>query len=519
MRARLSWLALIPLFILTGCRTASDQPAGDDVALTPLSVMESNLAEALAHYTQSLICDSTLGGFEESLRQTRLAAELDPSNVLLTLKAAAGFIARKEYAEAIATLERSLAVNPDSVDLRMLLGIACQVSGETRKAKRTYGDVIRLQPDFPDAYVRLAAIQLGENHESKALATLEAGLAAAENCTALIDFLENLGRIHIVGGKVKEAIRCFDLVAKRQPDDLAVQELLGRCHAEIGNTDKAISLLTGVLKQQTNNADVALAIGDIYEDAKDLARAEEYYTMAARSEKTDAASYVRLGNLLIQTNLDRAARSIEEGLRKFPGDFSLHALMGLIYIQQRRFKDAVDQYSFIESEVTRNPAQGQKLQPAFYFWYGSACEQAGQFERAEELLGTCLRLDPDMHQALNYLAYMWADKGTNLDKALDYVSRALKMDPEDAAYLDTLGWIYFKQRRYPEALKKLKKAFDLMPDDPTVTEHVGDAWHALGNDRKAADFWRLSLKLKPENKTVREKLGLPPSAPQPPPGP
>ena len=72
MRARLSWLALIPLFILTGCRTASDQPAGDAIVLTPLSATESNLAEALAHYTQSLICDSTLGGFEESLRQTPL---------------------------------------------------------------------------------------------------------------------------------------------------------------------------------------------------------------------------------------------------------------------------------------------------------------------------------------------------------------------------------------------------------------------------------------------------------------
>ncbi|MEI6150352.1 MAG: tetratricopeptide repeat protein, partial [bacterium] len=127
-------------------------------------------------------------------------------------------------------------------------------------------------------------------------------------------------------------------------------------------------------------------------------------------------------------------------------------------------------------------------------------------QEAERLLERCIALDPEFAQALNYLAYMWAVKKVDLDKAQDYVERALAIEPDEGAFLDTLGWVYYQKGAYKEALTYLEKAVARMPDDSTVTEHVGDVWAALENPRQARRFWKLSLKQDPLNIGVRKKL-------------
>jgi Tfp pilus assembly protein PilF len=134
----------------------------------------------------------------------------------------------------------------------------------------------------------------------------------------------------------------------------------------------------------------------------------------------------------------------------------------------------------------------------------------------------CVALDPEFAQALNYLAYVWAEKGVNLDKAHEYVTRALKLQPREGAFLDTLGWIYYRKGAFREALDYLQQALGI-EDDPVIADHVGDTWSALGEPAKAERFWRRSLKLDPSSTAVRAKLvkagvaaeSLPRAAPPP----
>lgn len=101
---------------------------------------------------------------------------------------------------------------------------------------------------------------------------------------------------------------------------------------------------------------------------------------------------------------------------------------------------------------------------------------------------------------------MWAVRGVNLDRALDYVQRALAIEPNDGAYVDTLGWVQFKRGDYEAALTALTRASDLIPADPTINEHVGDALQALGQKREALRYWTKSLQSKPDNEPLRAKL-------------
>ena len=112
------------------------------------------------------------------------------------------------------------------------------------------------------------------------------------------------------------------------------------------------------------------------------------------------------------------------------------------------------------------------LTPRFHFWFGVALDQDRQTDRAVKMFETCLKLEPDFADAHNYLAYVWAVRGERLDDALRHIQAALALDPENAAYLDTLGWVYYQQGNYAEALKLLQQADALHPGDPEILGHI-----------------------------------------------
>lgn len=180
-------------------------------------------------------------------------------------------------------------------------------------------------------------------------------------------------------------------------------------------------------------------------------------------------------------------------------------ILGTVYLKEKRYADAVEVFAKLDRENTADSSQ-KPYSHDFYLNYGSACERSGKIELAESIFERCLKLYPDAHEVLNYLAYMWAEKGIKLDKALEYVLRALQLEPENGAYIDTLGWIYYQQKRYEDAIKQLIKANERLPNDPTIVDHIGDAYLALNKIDEASSWWKQSYLLDPENKTVAEKL-------------
>ena len=118
-----------------------------------------------------------------------------------------------------------------------------------------------------------------------------------------------------------------------------------------------------------------------------------------------------------------------------------------------------------------------------------------------------LALDGDFAPALNYLGYMWAEQGENLDEALIMVQRAVSLEPNNGAYLDSLGWAYFRIGRYDSAREHLERAADLVGDDAVVFEHLGDLYLASGDPGQAEIAYRKALELGGENRSeVQRKL-------------
>jgi tetratricopeptide (TPR) repeat protein len=141
------------------------------------------------------------------------------------------------------------------------------------------------------------------------------------------------------------------------------------------------------------------------------------------------------------------------------------------------------------------------------FRLGSSLERAGHAEEAEAVFLQILAMRPNDAPTLNYLGYMWADKGVQLEKAKDFLEKAVRREPRNAAYLDSLGWAYFRLGRMDSAERNLREAYRREPSDPTIEEHMGDLDAKLGNVESAVRHWEKALQLKHEEPDrVREKL-------------
>ncbi|MEP6993404.1 MAG: tetratricopeptide repeat protein [Acidobacteriota bacterium] len=141
------------------------------------------------------------------------------------------------------------------------------------------------------------------------------------------------------------------------------------------------------------------------------------------------------------------------------------------------------------------------------FRLGSSLERSGASAEAEKVFLQILEMRPNDAATANYLGYMWADKGVQLDRARELLERAVSREPRNAAYLDSLGWAYFRLGKLDRAETNLREAYRREPADPTIEEHMGDLDAKLGNSESAVRHWEKALTLKhDEPERVREKL-------------
>jgi Tfp pilus assembly protein PilF len=129
-----------------------------------------------------------------------------------------------------------------------------------------------------------------------------------------------------------------------------------------------------------------------------------------------------------------------------------------------------------------------------------------RFHESDSLYERALRLDPQSHLILNNYGYSLAERGLQLDRALQMSLQAIAAEPDNASYLDTVGWVYFKLGKFDEAGKYIEKAIAAKGASATVYEHMGDIQYRNGQKEKAEQFWRQALQMNSNNQALRDKI-------------
>ncbi len=317
-----------------------------------------------------------------------------------------------------------------------------------------------------------------------------------------------------LGWHSEATLQAFAKAAERAPNQYRVQYNLALAHFHQQRIDTARAVLERFSKRNPGHALSKLDLAAFAQAGGDTDAAIRHYREALRHDPPLVWPYLDLARLLFQKQNDgEALMVLAKAMRRTdePAVLQFCYDHGRLFLSNGEYERAIGCFELIAENT-----DPERLTPSFLLQHGAAYERSGQFEKAEAVFKQCLAVYPRTHEVLNYLAYMWAERGLHLDQALDYVKQALEQQPDNGAYVDTLGWIYYQMGRYPEALEQLKKANRLMPDDPTITDHVGDAYHALTDRENAIRFWKQSYALDPDNAEVVAKLEAEGIRPEPP---
>ncbi|MCK5285159.1 MAG: tetratricopeptide repeat protein [Alphaproteobacteria bacterium] len=201
--------------------------------------------------------------------------------------------------------------------------------------------------------------------------------------------------------------------------------------------------------------------------------------------------------LLEDTNNIEGALIELETLFKKHNDIDALIQAGDIYRRNEEFSKAIATYNHVEETL------GTISKEYWFLNYvrGMSYEQNGQWNKAERDLKAALAFQPEHPLIMNYLGYAWADKGINLKQSLELIRKAASIEKSDGYIIDSLGWVLYRTGKYSEAVPNLERAVELLPYDPVINDHLGDAYWQVGRRMEARFQW-----LRAKNHSKDQKL-------------
>jgi tetratricopeptide (TPR) repeat protein len=367
--------------------------------------------------------------YAAALEQFRRLSELEPGTAENYLRMAQLYRRMGQYDQAESSLLRAKQLTPGSLEVLYHEALLYEDQGR-------YGDAIKV---LTDAIAGIKSQSTGEGNPS-----------------ALAILYEQLGRTYREQENYQAAISTFEEMARLGPDaQRRAQMLLIDTYRESHDIDRAIAETKKALEHSPKDQSLTVTLAMLY------------------GEKTDTAAAIKLLTGLLHGN-----------------DSDQEIYLDLAQVQERGRKYAEAEESAEKAaQLSRSDAE----QESAAFLLGAIYERQKKFELAEEQFRKALAVNPNNASVLNYYGYMLADRGMRLEEATAMIQRAVTQEPNNGAYLDSLGWAYYKQNKFAEAEENLRRAASRSGHDPTVLGHLGDVYMKLGQTERAAELWERAL--------------------------
>jgi tetratricopeptide (TPR) repeat protein len=420
-----------------------------------------------------------------------------PSPVLLDLLGDA-YTQTRELGKAEQAYRRASDLDPS--ELSHLRGL-----GQTLLAEEKYPDALvvyqklaDLMPDDADVYLRTAQIYREMHQLDHAEENL---LKARQYAPGSLEVMYNEAMLYQAQGRYEDAIRVLSdaisgvkgqsaMMPSRRRSLAVLYQELGQLYRDRQSYQAAAFTYEelGHLGDEEDRR-ARLLLMDTYREARDLPKALQIGKEAVAKYPKDPAMLSREASLLGENGqTDEAVKMLRSQLTNSEADRETYLNIAQVYERSKRYKEAEDAARMAEA-LPGQPRDNEMV----WFLLGAIYEKQKFFDRAEEQFKKALAVDPSNATVLNYYGYMLGDLGQRLDEAEELVKGALKEEPYSGAYLDSLGWVYYKQNKLVDAEATLRKAVDRDSHDPTIHSHLGDVYSKLGRTELAAAEWEKSL--------------------------
>jgi tetratricopeptide (TPR) repeat protein len=446
---------------------------------------------------------------------------------------------------AINTYERMLERFPKNVDARMALAETQVEAQQPHDAIDTYEALLERGADNPRIQIELLQLYRQVDDPEGIERTLKALISLRPDDQLYVHLL---GQLYSRQGRTGDAITLFEKLLARQPANVDVvmqltalyrdadrnaeaesllrrfvddetaspDQLVARARSLVRSAqapsaddelrETAARLLQRALEASPDHAEALALLGDLRYAEGNYPRAAELLEAALQQNPRSPERWTRAAAALLRSGqTTRAVEVADEGLLLFPGQFSLVRVSAYANMRSQRnavaasrFEEAID---LLDSSTSTAEKRGD-----LYTALGLVYARLQKHQKSDAAYARALDADPNQATAANNYAYSLAERGEHLDRALKLAQRAVDADSTNPAYLDTLGWVYFKRKQYEKAREVLRQALETGDATASVYEHFGDVHEALGDLATAKEYWQQALQRAPDRDAVQDKL-------------
>jgi tetratricopeptide (TPR) repeat protein len=353
---------------------------------------------------------------------------------------------------AINYFKSSLKKNSSFVPSLAELALIYEQENRLKEAEATYRQLIILQPGSSVPQARLAYILLKTGRKSQAVEILKQLSRSFPNSSDEAQTSIVIALAYIEQGMLKEAADELEEALLQYPSNDSIKYILASIISELGNHDRAAILLEGVSPES------------------------EYYV---------ESRLLLCTILILQNNREAAITMLAKARTEVPSSPKLLLAHGVLYEEVANFKQARELYV---NSLANFPKEAE-----VYFRLAFVEDKLGDKTACIKAMQRTIEIDPNHAEALNYLAYTWAELNQNLDEALKFALKANYLKPNNGYIVDTLAWIYYRMGDTNKSLPLLEHAAKISDDNPVILEHLGDVLVKVGRETEARRIYAKAL--------------------------
>ena len=462
-----------------------------DAALLWADLQPKNI-EALQASAVELI---NAGDQEEAVIKMREILALDGEAGFDGLATSAASMGKEEHQQLLKTFEEIEKDYPENRDLKLGLAILHRQAGSDQKALDLTDRLLKKDPDFVKAMIVKGRIlnKLGRDGEAQKMLSDAVKRHPDRSRLRLL-----YARILVHGKKLDEARQQFEILLKQSPHDGEIMLSLALVTLENGMEAEAEQYFNQLLALGQHKDVARYYLGRLKEGYKDFDSAKKFYQEVEPGKHFMMAQVALAQMLVTQGKVDEAVETITESRVRNPARaeplFLLETELLVTDGQKGRALAVLDKAV-------------EYLPKSINLLYSRAMlhEKMDNLKGLETDLRALLKLEPENAAALNALGYTLADRTDRYQEAEQLVLKAYKLESDDPAILDSMGWVHYKLGRLELAAKYLRMAYDQFPD-PEVAAHLGEVLWVMGSRNEAEALWQKTLKTSPDSQILKQTI-------------
>lgn len=464
----------------------------DQLALSAAEVwVELAPADLQGHQFAAMLYIRT-GEMDKAVPELQQVLRLSPSdNGFMSIATLMGREMDKTTAlKVMGTFIQDYQDNPDALHAHSYMAYR---AGDFEVALDAIDRALMVKHDWPKAMVFRARILVGSGKTEQALEYLQGRVEAfPTNKELRINYAQML----MNAKRLEQAYTQYQEINKQIPDNTDVLFTLGIIAIQLNYIDDGEQYLLHAKELSGHSDELSYFLGQVAELKKEYQRAIDYYSDISRGQYYFDAK-IHKATLVAKLGDISAARGHLHNLRVLLPQrrVDIYLAEGDILRDAEMYQEAMNVYN---NGLAEFPNNSDLLYARSY-----VADRLGRVDVAERDLLNILEREPDNAEALNALGYTLANKTERYDEALRYIKRALELKPDDYFILDSMGWVQYRLGNYREAVKYLRRAMELS-DDTEIAAHLGEVLWVMGEQEAARDVWDKALELAPNDKIILE---------------